>query len=756
MLRMVMVIALICPVTVFAGFTELPCFGTLSTESIAWGDMDNDGDLDLAQANSKGEENYFYINQGGATFDFRDFELDGYTSYGTAWGDYDNDCDLDIFTSCQGPGLNNLLYINYGDGTFDVRGALNTQRACAFAWGDIDGDGDLDVAVSNINGVYIFSNVNGMFQKTADYPYGHTNAIAFGDCEGDGDLDLALGTSGDGSSVNSLLVNNGEGIFVGHEEFGSGKTNSMAWGDYDNDGDLDMALGKTGADVIYTNMGDRVFWREYHIDLGSRDTYSLAWGDYDNDGDLDLVEGAPESPTVIYVNEGEKVFTEAEFLGTGETDTRSIAWGDADNDGDLDLAVGNNGTQSYLYLNDENDGDYLSVHLVGRFNGRGEGYSNSDGIGAKVSVFEKGHLGDEREYLLGFREIEANGGYCGQDSVEAEFGLPNDDTVEIRIVWPGTNGHHLTQDLIADKGQFITVHESEFHLLSPADDEEMPGFPVELDWEDVFSGGVDPYDAELAGYTVQIADCADFSNVVYTLNVTDSSATLDEADSGLKNGTYYWRVVANYAETPGNYGQYSPETWSFTLTEVGIAVQYFEASSERNGIALSWDANATEKTEIAGFNLYRSTGSGKAIKSREKLNAELITGESPYTYLDAAVEEGETYDYWLEAVDVGGAAETFGPAECAWRGALPTTYALYQSRPNPAKGSATIAFDLPEDAEVTLTVYDINGRKIATVVNETLPAGEHETEVSSLAPGVYVYRMEAGEFSAARKMVIIE
>jgi hypothetical protein len=120
------------------------------------------------------------------------------------------------------------------------------------------------------------------------------------------------------------------------------------------------------------------------------------------------------------------------------------------------------------------------------------------------------------------------------------------------------------------------------------------------------------------------------------------------------------------------------------------------------------------------------------------------------------VKEGVTYDYWLEAIDVGGSAKTFGPVECTWNGALPTTYALYQSRPNPATGSAVIAFDLPEDTKVTLTVYDINGRKITTIIDETLVVGTHERTVAGLAPGVYVYRLNAGSFSAARKMVIVE
>ena len=188
----------------------------------------------------------------------------------------------------------------------------------------------------------------------------------------------------------------------------------------------------------------------------------------------------------------------------------------------------------------------------------------------------------------------------------------------------------------------------------------------------------------------------------------------------------------------------------------GINLIYFRAAPAADGIEISWVCAEI----VSGFNLYRSTASGgadvKTTTSRDKLNAGLITGESPYAYLDVAVEEGVTYNYWLEAVDVGGSSETFGPVGCTWNGALPTAYALYQSRPNPAAGTATIAFDLPEDAKVTLTVYDISGRKVTTLVDETLTVGTHERTVSGLAPGVYVYKLDAGSFSAARKMVVTE
>jgi len=641
------IIFLVIPLSAFADFTESAQFGMGSTTSVAWGDYyDDDDNLDLAVGNSSDQQNYLYVNNGDDTFtQVPRFGTE--TTISVAWGDYDNDGYLDM---AVGNGGQNYLYTNDADGTFTESPQFGMGNTYSIAWGDYDNDGDLDLAVGNNNDYqnYLYINVGSAgFASQEQFGTGDTRSVAWGDYDNDGDLDLAAGNDGQ----NCLYVNNGDGTFAEKLKFGHDSTLSVAWGDYDNDGDLDLAVGN-GLGVqsyLYENNGDGTFTEQ--AQFGTDNTLSIAWGDYDNDGDLDLAAGC-YSHSKLYINNGDSTFTEQMEFGDGTTD--SVAWGDYDNDGDLDLAKGNmSWEQNYLYINNEDDGDYLSLYLVGHYHDHGSGYSNRDGIGAKVLVYEEGHLGDDG-HLLGFREIEANGGFCGQDSIDAEFGLPNDEYVDVSVIWPGSDGTHLEEEwLSVAKGQHLTLHEG---------------------------GSTD------------------------------------------------------------------------------IVLNSFEVKPDYEGIVLLWDVNATGDTEIAGFNLYCSTDSGsvKSVTSRDKLNAELITGESPYMYLDASVEEGVTYSYWLEAVDISGTAETFGPVECTWNGALPTTYALYQSRPNPATGTATIAFDLPEDTKVTLTVYDISGRKVTTVVNETLTVGTHERAVAGLSPGVYVYKLNAGSFSAAKKMVVVE
>ncbi|MFN1834821.1 T9SS type A sorting domain-containing protein [Balneola sp. MJW-20] len=89
---------------------------------------------------------------------------------------------------------------------------------------------------------------------------------------------------------------------------------------------------------------------------------------------------------------------------------------------------------------------------------------------------------------------------------------------------------------------------------------------------------------------------------------------------------------------------------------------------------------------------------------------------------------------------------------------LPTEYTLKQNYPNPFNPTTQISFDLPAASEVRLDVYDMLGRRVATVVNERFTAGSHTVQfnANSLASGMYIYRINAGNFSFTRKMMLIK
>jgi len=88
----------------------------------------------------------------------------------------------------------------------------------------------------------------------------------------------------------------------------------------------------------------------------------------------------------------------------------------------------------------------------------------------------------------------------------------------------------------------------------------------------------------------------------------------------------------------------------------------------------------------------------------------------------------------------------------------PQHYALNGAYPNPFNPTTNINFELPEATKVMLTVYDVNGRLVSTLVDGNREAGVHDVtfDASNLASGMYIYNLTAGDFSATGKMVLMK
>jgi hypothetical protein len=84
-------------------------------------------------------------------------------------------------------------------------------------------------------------------------------------------------------------------------------------------------------------------------------------------------------------------------------------------------------------------------------------------------------------------------------------------------------------------------------------------------------------------------------------------------------------------------------------------------------------------------------------------------------------------------------------------------FELSQNYPNPASASTEITYTLPGKSDVHLSLYDLNGKEVKSFINEQQDAGKHliKADVSSLAPGVYYYRLQAGQFSDSKRMVVV-
>ena len=91
-------------------------------------------------------------------------------------------------------------------------------------------------------------------------------------------------------------------------------------------------------------------------------------------------------------------------------------------------------------------------------------------------------------------------------------------------------------------------------------------------------------------------------------------------------------------------------------------------------------------------------------------------------------------------------------------GTMPEEYGLSQNYPNPFNPETRIAFSLPSDSRVELSVYNVLGHRITTLVNTEMPAGQHEVTwvADSVPTGVYFYTITAGEFTATKKMILLK
>lgn len=363
----------VAPIVSQALFSETSIFlPAIYNSSVAWGDYDNDDELDILLTGN-GISN-IYENLGNDIFT-EALVSTLYPTYNasSAWGDYDNDGDLDLI-------INGLVYKNESPNIYIPIANLSNMAIGSIAWGDYDNDGDLDIllagndaALGTITKIFKNDGNDNFIDQTTLNLVGVENcSVAWGDYNNDDNLDFVIsGYKGGGfigeNYVTIIYRNNGNNTFTEQTSIilDGVRRSSVAWGDYDNDSYLDILLsGATETDFItkiYHNNGNGSFNYVNTATLVGVSRGSVAWGDYNNDGYLDvLVAGFTTQAvrvTKIYKNNLDNTFSEQSQVFPGVY-FGSLAWGDYDNDGDLDILLtgelgGNNGVSKVFKNNNQ-------------------------------------------------------------------------------------------------------------------------------------------------------------------------------------------------------------------------------------------------------------------------------------------------------------------------------------------------------------------------------------------------------------------
>lgn len=550
---------------------------TQSNATIAWGDVDKDGYLDLLASGK------LFRNNGNNTF------TDITTSAGittpffrNVFIDMNNDGKEDLLFLSMTPG-DNAVYINNGNLTFTK--VPLTFPTPAFDWistisiADVNNDKYPDLFVGQLrnmstsaalpNYFYLNDKANAFTNATTLlYPttkLSETRGSQFVDFDNDGDLDLYVSLYR--NKQDEFWRNNGNGTWTdicvakGIDKNGNGTSNHGSgcdWADYDNDGDMDLLLPQLchgtnlmqgfSTTTIWKNSGapNYTFTKATLTGIQYEETHAGAhWGDVDSDGLSDIFFSSFYTCRYsdLYIQQPNNSFQLKSWdYGihnvAGETDGTLV---DFNNDGKLDLACGDNSYNLRLFKNNVvTTNNYISIDLVSTS-------GNTFAIGAKVVLYAGGKT--YTQYQI------PNHGALMNKSNRLFFGLGASTVIDKVIVsWPnGTvNAEQFTTGLTVNS--VITITEGSGTIVTSVEPENslLPHVSV---YPNPSAGEV--------SFEYELKEAASVSIEVYSLIGEKVATVTSEMQAAgahkiswlnkeeLPGGVYSYRVVAGTLQKSG-------------------------------------------------------------------------------------------------------------------------------------------------------------------------------------------------------------
>jgi len=652
-------------------------------------------------------------------------------------------------------------------------------------------------------------------EKVADY-FGVSVARA-GDVNGDGFDDVIIGASHYGTSGmgegRAYLYLGGSAMDATPDVIFSPVGTSSGFGavvagagDVNGDGYADVLIGALTPPVVRLYFGGAAMDNTADMTFTHPPTSAASAGDFNGDGYDDVIIGwAADNNGGTHPGQGSAYIyfggiakdTSADIILRGEADYNSFGTSvtggiDVNGDGYEDVAVGaprdyvatQDAGRVYVYYGGPTMRSSPSVIM--------EGLAAQDGLGCSVAACGDVNADGYGDLIAGASGSPAGGRYAGQALVffggawmhsQPDLIFTGTEAIaELGIAVAGAgdvNGDRRDDLLVGavnggNGGLGIGFGKAFLYLssgppivpriISVQDVPEDQGGKVLVRW--VRSG----YDTRgqnwITGYTVERSAPPDVSGFAWEkvalIEATNNpqyvftAPTWQDAKSPL-NETAFFRVTA-LSYNSADYWRSNIVAGSSRDNLAPLSPQHASVVPLPDGrMLLSWGKNRTD-SDVAHFAVYRSRTDGFPL-----VDTTYFCSTSDTSAVDSSTQRGATYFYRVTCVDVHGneslpTLQLSGIVVAAGEdaGDKPQQFALWQNYPNPFNPGTSIGFSLPERAHVVLDVYDVLGRNVRTLVDETLEAGEHNVafDAGNLASGVYLYRLHTDNFVSVRKMVL--
>lgn len=345
------------------------------------------------------------------------------------------------------------------------------------------------------------------------------------------------------------------------------------------------------------------------------------------------------------------------------------------------------------------------------------------------------------------------------------------------------------EDTIADIYEDYLIYNYESILICCHSNPNYHHFKEGEYWTGGYTWYYEIYDIEPVSLFFNLFACSNceytYSNCMgcwYILNPSDycisavgssksgSMLSFDYFYGPLGDGETYGEAFRQWFEDIG----IDDKGWHYGMTLFGdpmlmiskhqtdIELVAFDVNFTDEGVRINWDIETDE--EILGYNIYKreidlhkkerhfdpySNTKESLFYEWNKVNEEVITGETPFTYIDRDYQDDTTYVYKLHAV-VPGTETLLGTQNITT--AIPQSFAITSLYPNPTIDRLNVELTASDDASVEMRIYDIAGRVVKSV---EVDGGESvEIDTSSLSSGVYTISAESDEGRAIERFVV--